>query len=93
MIDKNLLARIGKLETSYVGSSDLRTLGLDISNTIVSLLPLARNARRVTMNEDYVVSGADPSLIVLDCNGGERTLVLPQASRANKPIVIINSSA
>jgi len=86
-----LVGRVTDIEAKKKEQSDLNALESIIQNWTKLLIPIASSKQ--TLSGNKTIRPQDPALQVLDCNGGNRTVFLPSASKANKPYIVINSSS
>jgi len=84
---QQLLALIGRVEEleKPTDLSPYSTLSY-----VDKLFPLAKTA--IIRNTSVVLTPTDPSLVVIDSSGIERTVNLPSASKSNRFFIIINNS-
>lgn len=83
-----LVGRVTELENKKVDLSPYASLGY-----VDKLFPLVKTSIKETLSADKYLKQSDPSLVVLDCNGGERTVKLPGASPGNRFFIIVNNSS
>ena len=88
--EQQLIALIGRVEEleKKEASPDYA-----LQSYVDKLFPLASSATKETLSADKVLKHTDPSLIVLDCNGGERTIRMPGVGLGNRFFIIVNNSS
>jgi len=82
---------IGRVEELENKSEDLSPYAL--LSYVDRMLPIPKTAMTKTLSADLYLSHVDTSLVVIDCNGGERTVRLPGANKSNQLFVILNNSS
>jgi len=88
--EQQLLSLIGRVEEL---EKEKAAPDYALTSYVNKLFPLASTASIRTLSEDLSLSHTDPSLVVLDCDGGERTVRLPGAGKGNRFFIIINNSS
>ena len=83
-----LLGRVSKLENNHVDLSPYALLSY-----VENRIPMGGRAIKRTMSADLELRVSDPTLVVVDCNGGERTVSLPPASDGATWFIVVNSSS
>ena len=86
--EQQLTALIGRVEELEKKSVDLTPYSL--LSYVDKLFPLTSTELR--RKNDVVLSNTDPSLIIVDSSGIERTVTLPGASSGNRFFIIVNNS-
>ena len=89
--EQQLVALIGRVEELENKSTDLSPYAL--SSYVDRMIPVPKTALKKTLSADLFLSSISPSLVVIDCNGGERTVRLPGANKSNQFFVILNNSS
>lgn len=82
-----LVGRVTELENKTVSPDYAEQSYVD------NLFPLASTAINKTLSGDLSLQHTDPSLVVIDCNGGERTIRMPGANTGNRFFIIMNKSS
>ena len=91
--EQQLLALAGRVsdnELLKAGKPELNALESLLKSWVRLLVPVS--SRKQTLDADKFLGNSDPVLNVIDCNGGERTVRMPDASNGGKFYIIINSS-
>ena len=89
---QQLLALVGR-----VTDTEDKKASKDDVNKIDSSVKLVANAVPTIspikiLTKDFRLTRNSPALLIIDCNGGNRTVKLPNASEANKSFTILNRS-
>ena len=86
-----LIGRVEELERVKKDQDDLNALELAIHSWTNLLVPIASGTQ--TLSGTKKITHSDTALQVYDCNGGERTVLLPAPSKGNKFYILINNSS
>ena len=89
--EQQLVALIGRVEELEKSSEDLSPYAL--LNYVNRMLPIPKDAMIKSGNNNLSLKHTDPSLVVLDCGGGEITVQVPGANKSNQWFVILNNSS
>ena len=86
-----LIGRVEELEQINV-IREIETSKDGVISFVEKLLPIRKVADMETLDENHYITVNSPTLHLLDANGGERTVFLPDATLANTYYVIVNTS-
>ena len=88
--EQQLIALIGRVEEL---EKEKASPDYALMSYVDKLFPLPKTGIKETLSADKYLRHTDPSLVVLDCDGGERTVRLPGASKGNRYFIIVNNSS